>query len=610
MKDTISNYFFIKELNKGKHSERIDVVKNKFDNQLYILKMIEKNDANNKYIEREKEIMNILGNDNHPNIMKYYSYFFENNCHCFILEFINGVDLEDFSEQFKANNQYIHQNIIIKIFKGLINGLVYLSQKNILHRDITLDNIMIYNNNNNIKIIDFGLSRFNQENTEKTIVGKKFYISPEIYKKFKKKNGDNKYAQYDFNIDVFSLGVAMFYLMTYKYPFFLNSQKEYYRNEHYIDPNKYNEQLIDIVMSMLETDENKRPTIQTIHQEMVNLIGINNMQIYYQIRDNDINLENNYLKKREAFFSSIFCLYPVYEIKHFFKLEKTKKKLNNEKKDSVEIIVNFIEALNNFGDSRKRLELTNNFIEKISQKMSIFKNNNNLTPKFIIRKLFDYFYYNINEMFLYNNNNAFQFYELIKNDKNISEEIKRQVNEYKEKYSNIFADVFYFLILRRIICPKCNSIIEEIIDVKKDMEFDQPGHINYLLKNFNYQHKFPNINEDSKICKNCYTMPLYFIEEKSIFTSPDVLIIHFNNYSIIEEEIELNIHNINKYELFAIIFKEIRNDNDYIYNASIKVPNIDSWTYYTDDTKSNKIAVSFKEIISKGNISTAFYRKK
>ena len=248
MKDTISNYFFIKELNKGKHSERIDVVKNKFDNQLYILKMIE-NDKNNKNIEREKEIMNILGNDNHPNIMKYYSYFFENNCHCFILEFINGVDLEDFSEQFKANNQYIHQNIIIKIFKGLINGLVYLSQKNILHRDISLDNIMI-DNNNNIKIIDFGLSRFNQENTEKTIVGKKFYISPEIYKKFKKKNGDNKYAQYDFNIDVFSLGVAMFYLMTYKYPFFLNSQKEYYRNEHYIDPNKYNEQLIDIVMSM------------------------------------------------------------------------------------------------------------------------------------------------------------------------------------------------------------------------------------------------------------------------------------------------------------------------------------------------------------------------
>ena len=613
MKDTKSNYLFIKKLDKGLHSEKIDVVKNKFDNQLYILKMIE-DDKNNKNIEREKEIMNILGNDNHPNIMKYYSYFFENDHHCFILEFINGVDLEDFAQQFNANNQYIHQNIIIKIFKGLINGLVYLSQKNILHRDISLDNIMI-DNNNNIKIIDFGLSRFNQENTEKTIVGKNFYISPEIYKKFLKKNGNNKYAQYDFEIDVFSLGVTMFYLMTHEYPFYLNSQEEYYRNEFYIDPNKYNEQLIDIVMSMLETDENKRPTIQTIHQEMVNLIGINNMQIYYQIRDNDINLENNYLKKREAFFSSIFCLYPIGEIKKFFKLEKTKKKLNNEKKDSVEIIVNFTEVLNNFEDSYKRLELTNNFIKKISQKMSIFKNNNNLTPKFIIRKLFDYFYYNINEMFLYNNNNAFQFYELIKKDKNISEEIKRQVNEYKEKYSNIFADVFYFLILRRIICPKCNSIIEEIIDVKKDMEFDQPWHINYLLKNFNYQHKFPNIYEDSKICKNCYTMPLNFIEEKSIFTSPDVLIIHFDNKSIIEEEIEINIHNNKKYyyELFAIIFMEKRNNNDYIYNASIKLFNIDSWTYYTDETKSNKIAVSFKEIISMGNIiyiSTAFYRKK
>ena len=54
MKDTKNNYIFIEELNKGKHSERIDVVKNKFDNQLYILKQIEENDANNKNVERKK----------------------------------------------------------------------------------------------------------------------------------------------------------------------------------------------------------------------------------------------------------------------------------------------------------------------------------------------------------------------------------------------------------------------------------------------------------------------------------------------------------------------------------------------------------------------------
>ena len=611
----LTDFIFKKKIDKGEHSENIDLVIYKKDNQNYILKEIEQYNISEENFERKKEIINILKNDNHPNIMKYYGYFLENNSYYFVLEFINGVNLKDFSEQYKSNNKYISQNLIIKILKGVINGLVYLFKKNILHRDISLDNIMLYNNNNDndIKIIDFGLSRFNQENEEKTILGKKLYLSPTIYEQFLKKNGSKKKAQYDFKIDVFSLGVTMFYLMTFQYPFSLNSNNEYYRNEYYIDQNYYNEQLIDIVMSMLEIDENKRPAVQTIHQEMVNLIGINNMEVYYQIRDDDINLQNNYLKKREAFFSTIFCLYPVDDIKNFFKLKKTQAKLNNEKKDSVEIIRNFIEVLNNFEDSQKRLQFTNNFIEKISQKMLIFKNNNNLTPKFIIRKLFDYFYYNINKMFLYNNNNAFYFYELIAEDKNISDEIKKQVNEYKSNYSNIFADIFYFLILRRIFCPKCNSIIEEIIDVKKDLEFDQPEHINNLLTIFESPCELPNIYEDSKICKNCYSMPLYFIEKKSIITSPEVLIIHFENNSIIEEKIEINIniHNNEKsyYELFAIIFKEIKNNYGIIYTASIKLVNIDSWAYYMDEEKKNKKAFSFKEITSMRNISTAFYRK-
>ena len=78
--------------------------------------------------------------------------------------------------------QYIDQNLIIIIFKGIINGLVYLSQKIILCLDISLDNIMICNNKNDTKIIDFGLSGFDQENIYKSIVGKKSFASPEIYK--------------------------------------------------------------------------------------------------------------------------------------------------------------------------------------------------------------------------------------------------------------------------------------------------------------------------------------------------------------------------------------------------------------------------------------------
>ena len=113
----LTNFVFIKKLDKGEHSESIDLVKNKYDNLFYILKEIEQYNISEENFERKKEIINILRNDNHPNIMKYYGYFLENNSYYFVLEFINGVNLKDFSEQYKSNNQYLSQNLIIKILK-------------------------------------------------------------------------------------------------------------------------------------------------------------------------------------------------------------------------------------------------------------------------------------------------------------------------------------------------------------------------------------------------------------------------------------------------------------------------------------------------------------
>ena len=79
-----------------------------------------------------------------------------------------------------------------------------------MHRDIKPDNIIIQNNNQ-IKLIDFNISAYlENENEElvsrKSLVGEIRYVAPEIL--FKRNN-----LNYDYKVDIFSLGFTMYSLM-------------------------------------------------------------------------------------------------------------------------------------------------------------------------------------------------------------------------------------------------------------------------------------------------------------------------------------------------------------------------------------------------------------
>lgn len=87
-------------------------------------------------------------------------------------------------------------------------GINYLHQRNICHRDITLDNIIYNFKLNKLTIIDFGISR--KKNHEKmwTKTGKILYMAPEIFSN-----------NYDLSIDVWSVGIIFFSLLNGYLPF-------------------------------------------------------------------------------------------------------------------------------------------------------------------------------------------------------------------------------------------------------------------------------------------------------------------------------------------------------------------------------------------------------
>ena len=151
---------------------------------------------------------------NHPNIVRLFNCFEDYNNYYFCSEFIDGNNLETFIKKYKDNLSHIEEKLIIHIFKQILNGLIYLHSKNIMHRDIKPDNILI-DENNNIKITDFGISACCGGDdiekdliSDKTIVGPKKYVSPEI------KEG----REYDLKCDIFSLGYTMYFLMNFSLP--------------------------------------------------------------------------------------------------------------------------------------------------------------------------------------------------------------------------------------------------------------------------------------------------------------------------------------------------------------------------------------------------------
>lgn len=89
----------------------------------------------------------------------------------------------------------------------------YCHQKRIIHRDLKLNNIVFASpNSREIRVVDFGISGlYAANNADKSLAGSLKYMAPEIL------TGENTAA--DPAIDIFSMGVILFSLVTGKLPF-------------------------------------------------------------------------------------------------------------------------------------------------------------------------------------------------------------------------------------------------------------------------------------------------------------------------------------------------------------------------------------------------------
>ncbi|XP_005386796.1 PREDICTED: serine/threonine-protein kinase PLK4 [Chinchilla lanigera] len=143
----------------------------------------------------------------HPSILELYNYFEDNNYVYLVLEMCHNGEMNRY---LKNRMKPFSENEARHFMHQIITGLLYLHSHGILHRDLTLSNLLL-TRNMNIKIADFGLATQLQMPHEKhyTLCGTPNYISPEIATR----------SAHGLESDIWSLGCMFYTLLIGRPPF-------------------------------------------------------------------------------------------------------------------------------------------------------------------------------------------------------------------------------------------------------------------------------------------------------------------------------------------------------------------------------------------------------
>ena len=205
----ISDFTFIEELGVGSYG-RVILVQHKMTQAKYAIKAIDKRNKVNieekQYFRREIEIMYRV---HHPNVVKLFGHFEDNNFCYFIMEYIPGGNI--YSLLPKNGIRKVSTQNVVSIMKDVISATYFLHHMipPIVHRDIKPENVVL-DNNMVAKLTDFGWSNYIQGDIKRTTVcGTPVYLAPEIINN----------TGHDEKVDIWCIGVLMFELLTGSAPF-------------------------------------------------------------------------------------------------------------------------------------------------------------------------------------------------------------------------------------------------------------------------------------------------------------------------------------------------------------------------------------------------------
>ena len=254
-----SNYKVIKLLGEGSFGKAY--LCKKGDNEpLCVIKQILVEGMSQKEKDDVFNEAKILGKLDHPNIIKLFEVFDSQKPKHTLNIVTEYADDGDLSEKIKSqNNKPFTESDILDYFTQICLALKHIHDKKIIHRDLKSGNVFLMKSGL-VKLGDFGIAKGFQNTMDKakTMVGTPYYLSPEIL--------ENK--PYDAKSDIWSLGVLLYEMMTFKMPFNANSlpmlSVKIMRGNYPPPPAVYTKDLREIVSKCLMVNPSRRPNIKEI----------------------------------------------------------------------------------------------------------------------------------------------------------------------------------------------------------------------------------------------------------------------------------------------------------------------------------------------------------
>lgn len=609
--------FMILKLITKRDKNFVAKVKSKSNNEIYVMKRIDKNIATenrrNIYISREEIFLKKL---DHENIVKYITSFEDNQFLYIITDYIDNGDLKPLLNTIYSKYHWINEEKLIKIFLQCLKALSFIHSCGIIFRSLKPDKILI-DNNNNIKFTNFKYAavynielskeKLNLSDEEIKLLKNQMEIISNLqpYQAPEMKKGNI----YDKKIDVYSLGIIFCYLAY--------SDSKIPENNTTIS-----KELGNFIKKMIENNVIKRPTADEAYQE----------------------LKNIYLKKylhNTGIISCLRCITSLPNINEDFL--NSLLNINPEKKDSIlKYFVNFIVSIKrvkatylnskeDFGEAMKQslnLDIYD-FLEIISKRgcINLYKNQEFSPRKF----LFLLFSLLEGELGLNFSNVEIDINNINKegNNNQIENESKRKIAnilDYFKIFNSKLNINFSIISKRQMKCINCNSssefykkkmfLVFNIEKVKQNLkgELNINNAFESLDKNIAYQDFCEKCKKKTDIQPSC---GLYNTSKNLIILFDRGENCKYKDFIDFGDDLNLEKKHIElfrgknysyKYILYGFIIRKEKNDSSGTNKKA------EEYVYYTRDFEENlftrndgRETYNLIQAKSEGDVMALFY---